>query len=167
MFLSSGVSHLHSLMFKFMPMLLTDVPRFARVVTVSPTDSVLTATKKMLELKLSATVIAVDKKPRGILTYVVLFVRIYSSNREYHPLLFCLSDKFVFINSSSRDILMRVIAQNLSPESTPVEKVGFLFERLISVVIVDKIVVQAGRIAHSTFIVQSRLKDQSINLSPF
>ncbi|RVX18102.1 CBS domain-containing protein CBSCBSPB4 [Vitis vinifera] len=63
----------------------------SRVVTVSPTDTVLTAAKKMLELKLSCAVVAVENRPKGILT--------------------------------SKDILMRVIAQNLHPESTPVEKV--------------------------------------------
>ncbi|CAA7396278.1 unnamed protein product [Spirodela intermedia] len=75
----------------FRPSLSTIISENPKVVTVSPTDSVLTATKKMLELKLSAAVITVDSKPRGILT--------------------------------SKDILMRVIAQNLPPESTPVEKV--------------------------------------------
>nr|CAB3475277.1 unnamed protein product [Digitaria exilis] len=63
----------------------------AAVVTVAPTDTVLTASKKMLELKLSSAVVAIENKPGGILT--------------------------------SRDILMRVIAQNLPPESTTVEKV--------------------------------------------
>lgn len=59
--------------------------------TVAPTDTVLTASKKMLELKVSSAVVAIENKPGGILT--------------------------------SRDILMRVIAQNLPPESTTVEKV--------------------------------------------
>ncbi|KAF6170071.1 hypothetical protein GIB67_010097, partial [Kingdonia uniflora] len=57
---------------------------------VSPTDSVLSATQKMLELRLSAAVVTVENKPRRILT--------------------------------SKDLLMWVIAQNLSPESTLVEK---------------------------------------------
>lgn len=39
-----------------------------RVVTVSPTDAVLTAAKKMLELKLSCAVVAVENRPKGILT---------------------------------------------------------------------------------------------------
>ncbi|KAG6534920.1 hypothetical protein ZIOFF_008828 [Zingiber officinale] len=63
----------------------------SRVVTISPTDSVLTATQKMLEFKISSAVVTIENKPQGILT--------------------------------SRDILMRLVAQNLSPESTPVEKV--------------------------------------------
>lgn len=75
----------------FRPSLSTIIPENSKVVAVSPTDTVLTATKKMLELKLSSAVVTVDNKPRGILT--------------------------------SKDILMRVIAQNLSPESTLVEKV--------------------------------------------
>jgi CBS domain-containing protein len=35
---------------------------------VSPSDSVLTATKKMVEFKISSAVVIVDGKPRGILT---------------------------------------------------------------------------------------------------
>ncbi|XP_078434236.1 CBS domain-containing protein CBSCBSPB1-like [Wolffia australiana] len=75
----------------FRPSLSTIISENSKLAVVSPTDSVLTATKRMLELKLNAAIVTVDKKPRGILT--------------------------------SRDILMRVISQNLSPESTPVEKV--------------------------------------------
>ncbi|KAF8399980.1 hypothetical protein HHK36_015853 [Tetracentron sinense] len=75
----------------FRPALSTIIPENSKIVTVSPTDSVLTATKKMLEFRLSSTIVTVGNKPRGILT--------------------------------SKDILMRVIAQNLLPESTPVEKV--------------------------------------------
>ncbi|KAF5732225.1 CBS domain-containing protein CBSCBSPB1 [Tripterygium wilfordii] len=63
----------------------------SRVVTVSPTDTVLMATKEMLQSRSSSAVVVVDNKPRGILT--------------------------------SKYILMRVIAQNLSPGSTDVEKV--------------------------------------------
>ncbi|KAG0453668.1 hypothetical protein HPP92_024972 [Vanilla planifolia] len=75
----------------FKPSLSTIIPENSKVVKVSSTDSVLTAAKKMLELKMSSAVITVDDKPQGILT--------------------------------SRDILMGVIAKNLSPESTPVGKV--------------------------------------------
>ncbi|KAL5146125.1 CBS domain-containing protein CBSCBSPB5 [Glycine soja] len=63
----------------------------SRLVTVSPTDSILTTRKKMVEFRASCAVVTVNDKPLGI-----------------------------FI---SKDILLRVIAQNLSPESTPVEKV--------------------------------------------
>jgi CBS domain-containing protein len=40
----------------------------SRVATVSSTDSVLSTTKKMLELRASAAVVTVDNKPCGILT---------------------------------------------------------------------------------------------------
>ncbi|CAL5414779.1 unnamed protein product [Camellia sinensis] len=63
----------------------------SRIATVSPTDTVLMATKKMVEYGMSFAVVAIENKTRGILT--------------------------------SKDILMRVIAQNLPLESTPVEKV--------------------------------------------
>ncbi|KAK7302266.1 hypothetical protein RJT34_13151 [Clitoria ternatea] len=75
----------------FKPSLSTIIPENSKLVTVSPTNSVLTTTKKMVEIRASCAVVTVDSKPRGIFT--------------------------------SKDILMRVIAQNLPPESTPVEKV--------------------------------------------
>ncbi|KAF0925526.1 hypothetical protein E2562_016713 [Oryza meyeriana var. granulata] len=75
----------------FRPSLSTIISENSKVVTVAPTDTVLTASKKMLELKVSSAVVAIENKPGGILT--------------------------------SRDILMRVVAQNLPPESTTVEKV--------------------------------------------
>ncbi|KAF3436902.1 hypothetical protein FNV43_RR19655 [Rhamnella rubrinervis] len=75
----------------FKPSLSTIIPENSKVVTVSPTETVLMATKKMLELRSSSAVVIVDNKPRGILT--------------------------------SKDILMRVIAQNLPLDSTLIEKV--------------------------------------------
>ncbi|KAF7838831.1 CBS domain-containing protein CBSCBSPB5-like isoform X1 [Senna tora] len=75
----------------FKPSLSTIITDNSKLVTVSPMESVLAATKKMLEHRVSCTIVTVDDKPRGILT--------------------------------SKDILMRVIAQNLTPESTLVEKV--------------------------------------------
>ncbi|KAJ7945689.1 CBS domain-containing protein [Quillaja saponaria] len=75
----------------FRPSLSTIIPENSKVVTVSPTETVLMASKKMLELRLSSAVVTVDGKPHGILT--------------------------------SKDLLMRVIAQNLPPEATLVEKV--------------------------------------------
>ncbi|CAJ1937491.1 unnamed protein product [Sphenostylis stenocarpa] len=75
----------------FKPSLSTIIPDNSKVVTVSPTDSVLTTTKKMLELRVNSAVVTVDDKLCGILT--------------------------------SKDILMRVIAQNLPPALTLVEKV--------------------------------------------
>lgn len=75
----------------FKPSLSTIISENSKIVTVSPTESVLTTTKKMLELRASCAIVTVDGKSRGILT--------------------------------SKDILMRVISQNLHPESTLVEKV--------------------------------------------
>ncbi|CAL9119455.1 CBS domain-containing protein CBSCBSPB1 isoform X1 [Musa acuminata AAA Group] len=75
----------------FRPRLSTIIQENSKFVRVSPTDSVLTATKKMLELKISSAVVTIENKLQGILT--------------------------------SRDILMRVIAKNVSPELTPVKKV--------------------------------------------
>ncbi|KAK2439004.1 CBS / octicosapeptide/Phox/Bemp1 (PB1) domains-containing protein [Trifolium repens] len=86
---SSFIDTLREQIFK--PSLSTIIPENSKVATVSSTDSVLSTTKKMLELRASAAVVTVDNKPCGILT--------------------------------SKDILMRVIAQNLSPSSTLVETV--------------------------------------------
>ncbi|KAK1433930.1 hypothetical protein QVD17_10848 [Tagetes erecta] len=75
----------------FKPSLSTIISANPKLVTVSPSDTVLMATKAMLESHTSSAIITVDGKPSGILT--------------------------------SKDILMRVIALGLSPESTVVEKV--------------------------------------------
>ncbi|CAI9267312.1 unnamed protein product [Lactuca saligna] len=75
----------------FRPSLSTIISANPKVVTVSPSDTVVTATKKMLECRMSSAVATIDKKPVGILT--------------------------------SKDILMRVIAQDLRPELISVEKV--------------------------------------------
>lgn len=75
----------------FRPSLSTVISENSKLVTVSPTETVLEAAKKMLESRLNSAVVTVENKPRGILT--------------------------------SKDILMRVIAQSLPPDSTPVEKV--------------------------------------------
>ncbi|KAK6920533.1 PB1 domain [Dillenia turbinata] len=75
----------------FRPSLSTIISENSKIVTVSPTDTVLAATQKMLEIRASCAVVTVENKPRGILT--------------------------------SKDILMRVIAQSLPPDSTLVEKV--------------------------------------------
>ncbi|KAE9610147.1 putative PB1 domain, CBS domain-containing protein [Lupinus albus] len=85
---SSFIETLREQIFK--PSLSTIIPENSKVVTVSPTDSVLTAAKKMVDLPASYAIAIVDDKPCGILT--------------------------------SNDILMRVIAQNLPPSSTLVEK---------------------------------------------
>ncbi|XP_024441887.2 CBS domain-containing protein CBSCBSPB5 isoform X2 [Populus trichocarpa] len=75
----------------FRPAISTIIPENSKIVTVSPTETVLEVTKTMLESSSSCAVVTVDGKPRGIFT--------------------------------SKDILMRVITQNLSPNSTLVEKV--------------------------------------------
>ncbi|CAD6253984.1 unnamed protein product [Miscanthus lutarioriparius] len=75
----------------FRPCLSAIANEDSTVVMVSPGDSVLSATKKMVEVHASSAVVAVGSKAQGILT--------------------------------SRDILMRVIAKNLSADATPVEKV--------------------------------------------
>ncbi|XWS51430.1 hypothetical protein CRYUN_Cryun12cG0175600 [Craigia yunnanensis] len=75
----------------FRPSLSTIITDNPKIVTVSPDDTVLATSKKMLESRLNSAVVTVENKPRGILT--------------------------------SKDILMRVIAQNLPPETTLVEKV--------------------------------------------
>ncbi|WOL11433.1 CBS domain-containing protein CBSCBSPB5-like [Canna indica] len=74
----------------FQPSLSTIIPGNSKIVTVSPDESVLTVTKKMLDLQTSSAIITMGNKPLGILT--------------------------------SRDILMRVVAKNLPPASTAVEK---------------------------------------------
>ncbi|KAG0529852.1 hypothetical protein BDA96_05G133200 [Sorghum bicolor] len=75
----------------FRPCLSAIASEDSTVVMVSPGDSVLSATKRMVEMHASSAVVAVGSKPQGILT--------------------------------SRDILMRMIAKNLSADATPVEKV--------------------------------------------
>ncbi|KAL4183508.1 hypothetical protein AMTRI_Chr11g98590 [Amborella trichopoda] len=75
----------------FKPPLSTIVTENTKVATVSPSDPVYVAAKKMRELRVNSVIIVTGNKPQGILT--------------------------------SKDILMRVVAQNLSPELTLVEKV--------------------------------------------
>ncbi|CAL9136774.1 unnamed protein product [Musa textilis] len=75
----------------FQPSLSTIVQGNSKHLTVSPTESVLATTKKMVEFQMSSAIVTIGNKPLGILT--------------------------------SRDILMRVAAKNLSPDTTDVEKV--------------------------------------------
>ncbi|KAH6797175.1 CBS/octicosapeptide/phox/Bemp1 domain protein [Perilla frutescens var. hirtella] len=75
----------------FTPSLSTIISENSKIVTVDPSDNVLVAAKKMLEVQASSAIVTVENKPRGILT--------------------------------SKDMLMRVIAQDLPPGSTLVEKV--------------------------------------------
>ncbi|XP_019419084.1 PREDICTED: CBS domain-containing protein CBSCBSPB5-like isoform X1 [Lupinus angustifolius] len=60
----------------FKPALSTIIPDNSKVVTVSPEDSVLTTTKKMLELRASSAIVIVDGKPRGILTSKDILMRV-------------------------------------------------------------------------------------------
>ncbi|XP_027343168.1 CBS domain-containing protein CBSCBSPB1-like [Abrus precatorius] len=71
---SSFIETLREQIFK--PSLSTIIPENSKVVTVSPTDSVLTTTKKMLELRASSAVVTVDGKPRGILTSQDILMRV-------------------------------------------------------------------------------------------
>eukprot|EP00262_Sarcandra_glabra_P016886 TRINITY_DN562_c0_g1_i1.p1 TRINITY_DN562_c0_g1~~TRINITY_DN562_c0_g1_i1.p1 ORF type:complete len:434 (+),score=76.79 TRINITY_DN562_c0_g1_i1:430-1731(+) len=75
----------------FKPALSTIITENTKVATVSPSDPVYVATKKMREYRVNSVIIVTGNKPQGILT--------------------------------SKDVLMRVVAQNLSPELTLVEKV--------------------------------------------
>ncbi|KAL3700720.1 hypothetical protein R1sor_018742 [Riccia sorocarpa] len=68
--------------------LLSEAPKVA---TVSPADTVYTATRKMRDMRINSVVITTNNKPVGILT--------------------------------SKDVLMRVVAVGLPPDTTPVEKV--------------------------------------------
>ncbi|XP_071689825.1 CBS domain-containing protein CBSCBSPB3-like [Rutidosis leptorrhynchoides] len=78
----------------FRPSLSTIISENPKVVTVSPSDTVVTTTERMIEFRMSSVVATIDNKPFGILT--------------------------------SKDILMRVIAQDLCPELILVEKVRTL-----------------------------------------
>ncbi|XP_004503747.1 CBS domain-containing protein CBSCBSPB1 isoform X2 [Cicer arietinum] len=75
---SSFIDTLREQIFK--PSLSTVIPENSKIVTVSPTDSVLTTTKKMLELRASAAVVTVDNKPCGILTSKDILMRVIALN---------------------------------------------------------------------------------------
>ncbi|KAL3630227.1 CBS domain-containing protein cbscbspb3 [Castilleja foliolosa] len=75
----------------FKPSLSTIISENTRVATVSPSDPVYVAAKRMRELRVNSVLIMTGSNIQGILT--------------------------------SKDILMRVVAQNLPPELTLVEKV--------------------------------------------
>ncbi|KAG9129381.1 hypothetical protein Leryth_023750 [Lithospermum erythrorhizon] len=86
---SAFIETLRDRMFK--PALSTVISENTKVATVSVSDPVHVAAKKMRESRVNSVVVLSGSKIQGILT--------------------------------SRDILMRVVAQNLSPELTHVEKV--------------------------------------------
>ncbi|KAK8958416.1 CBS domain-containing protein CBSCBSPB1 [Platanthera guangdongensis] len=64
----------------FRPCLSTILPSYTKIAMVSPTDSVLTATKKMLELEASSAVVTDENKPKGILTSRDILMRLISKN---------------------------------------------------------------------------------------
>jgi CBS domain-containing protein len=84
-----------------------------RVLKVSPTDTVLTVAKKMVEFQSSCAVVIIEDKLRGIFT--------------------------------SKDILMRVVAENLPPSETLVETV---MTQNPESTIVDTPIVEALHIMH-------------------
>ncbi|CAK9141989.1 unnamed protein product [Ilex paraguariensis] len=86
---SAFIETLRERMFK--PSLLSIISENAKVATVSPSDPVHVAAKKMRDLRVNSVIIMIGNKIQGILT--------------------------------SKDILMRVVAHNLSSELTLVEKV--------------------------------------------
>ncbi|KAL7224236.1 hypothetical protein ACSBR1_025657 [Camellia fascicularis] len=60
----------------FRPFLSTIIPENSKIATVSPTDTVLMATKKMVEYGMSSVVVAVENKTRGILTSLPIFYQV-------------------------------------------------------------------------------------------
>ncbi|KAI7733513.1 hypothetical protein M8C21_030688 [Ambrosia artemisiifolia] len=64
----------------FRPSLSTIISENPKVVTVSPSDTVLTATKKMLEGHTSSAVATVDNKPVGILTSNDILTRVIAED---------------------------------------------------------------------------------------
>ncbi|XP_076945409.1 CBS domain-containing protein CBSCBSPB1-like [Bidens hawaiensis] len=64
----------------FRPSLSTIISENAKVVTVSPSDTVVTATKKMLEGRTSSAVATVDNKPVGILTSNDILMRVIAQD---------------------------------------------------------------------------------------
>ncbi|XP_019464597.1 PREDICTED: CBS domain-containing protein CBSCBSPB1-like isoform X2 [Lupinus angustifolius] len=75
---SSFIETLREQIFK--PSLSTIIPENSKVVTVSPTDSVLTAAKKMVDLPASYAIVVVDDKPCGILTSNDILMRVIAQN---------------------------------------------------------------------------------------
>lgn len=62
----------------FKPTLSTIISDNSKLVTVSPSDTVLMATKKMLECHISSAIVTVDSKPIGILTSKDILMRVIS-----------------------------------------------------------------------------------------
>ncbi|KAG6398533.1 hypothetical protein SASPL_139997 [Salvia splendens] len=86
----------------FKPSLSTIISENSRVAVVAPSDHVQIAAKKMRELKVNSALVMTGNSIQGILTQLTVDVLCF--------------------NVSSRDILYRVVAQNLSPDLTLTEK---------------------------------------------
>lgn len=97
----------------FKPSLSTIITENMKVATVSPSDPVYVAAKKMRDFRVNSVVITSVTKVLGILT--------------------------------SKDLLMRVVAQNLSPELTLVEKVMTPNPECVNV---DSTILEALHIMH-------------------
>ncbi|XP_071692303.1 CBS domain-containing protein CBSCBSPB5-like [Rutidosis leptorrhynchoides] len=64
----------------FKPTLSTIISENSNIVTVSPFDTVVMATKKMLEFRSSSAIVTVDNKPRGILTSNDILTRVIAQD---------------------------------------------------------------------------------------
>ncbi|KAL8167099.1 hypothetical protein V2J09_008598 [Rumex salicifolius] len=64
----------------FKPSLSTVLSDHSKFITVSPTDTVLVAAKKIQEFKLSCAVVTVENKPRGIFTSKDILMRVIAKN---------------------------------------------------------------------------------------
>ncbi|PWA90556.1 Cystathionine beta-synthase, core [Artemisia annua] len=64
----------------FKPTLSTIISENSKIVTVSPFDTVVMATKKMEEFRISSAVVTVDNKPRGIITSNDILTRVIAQD---------------------------------------------------------------------------------------
>ncbi|KAL7599350.1 hypothetical protein Lser_V15G21326 [Lactuca serriola] len=64
----------------FKPALSTIISDNSKIVTVSPFDTVVMVTKKMLEFRISSAIVTVDNKPRGILTSNDILTRVIAQD---------------------------------------------------------------------------------------
>lgn len=115
----------------------------SRIAIVSPSDPISVAAKKMREYRVNSVVIMTGSKIHGILTYysflhwLLSFQTVTLCQQGFIVAIAVLEKAFwcwflstgcclcllLQLTCSSKDILMRVVAQNLSPELTLVEKV--------------------------------------------
>ncbi|GJT21611.1 CBS domain-containing protein CBSCBSPB1-like protein [Tanacetum coccineum] len=64
----------------FKPTLSTIILENSKIVTVSPFDTVVMATKKMQEFRISSAIVTVDNKPRGIITSNDILTRVIAQD---------------------------------------------------------------------------------------